>query len=111
MIFAAMPGFRGWARSAMRAAPLVRIERPAAGGPALRLFALRMEIADWLRRALPGREGAFAAAIVVGDRSGLDRPALDALRASNLAHLLAISGLHMGLLTARCSAQYGFSWR
>jgi competence protein ComEC len=87
-------GAVGYARS-----PLVRIEPAGGGGPALRLFALRMEIADWLRRALPGREGAFAAAIVVGDRSGLDRPALDALRASNLAHLLAISGLHMGLLT------------
>ena len=34
-----------------------------------------------------------------GDRSGVSQYALDALRASNTAHLLAISGLHMGLLT------------
>ncbi|MFC3117879.1 ComEC/Rec2 family competence protein [Jhaorihella thermophila] len=36
--------------------------------------------------------------MTTGDRSGIPREALDALRGSNLAHLLAISGLHMGLL-------------
>jgi len=36
---------------------------------------------------------------MVGDRSGMDRGAIDDLRRSNLSHLLAISGLHMGLLT------------
>jgi competence protein ComEC len=49
---------------------------------------------------VPGRAGAFAAAITTGDRSAIDAGTLEALRASNLAHLLAISGLHMGLLTA-----------
>jgi competence protein ComEC len=44
-------------------------------------------------------EGPFAAAIVTGDRADLDPELVDILRASNLAHLLAISGLHMGLLT------------
>ncbi|KKK80916.1 hypothetical protein LCGC14_2818710, partial [marine sediment metagenome] len=38
-------------------------------------------------------------AILTGDRSGMGRDTLQALRDSNLAHLLAISGLHMGLLT------------
>ncbi|HHB80801.1 MAG TPA: ComEC/Rec2 family competence protein, partial [Aliiroseovarius sp.] len=35
-----------------------------------------------------------------GDRSAMSRDTLAALRGSNLAHLLAISGLHMGLLTS-----------
>jgi competence protein ComEC len=48
---------------------------------------------------MPGRQGAFAAAIIAGDRSNIDPADAEALRASNLAHLLAISGLHMGLLT------------
>ena len=43
--------------------------------------------------------GGFAAAILTGDRSGVDVAHLEDLRNSNLAHLLAISGLHMGLLT------------
>ncbi|MEM1343162.1 MAG: ComEC/Rec2 family competence protein [Pseudomonadota bacterium] len=65
----------------------------------LALQRLRARVSDALRTALPGAEGAFAAAIVVGDRSAIDERDADALRAANLAHLLAISGLHMGLLT------------
>ena len=59
----------------------------------------RYRISRALREALHGRQGAFAAAIVVGDRSGIEEADAEALRASNLAHLLAISGLHMGILT------------
>lgn len=59
----------------------------------------RLKISGAVRTALPGRTGAFAAAITTGDRSGMDQATLKTLRASNLAHLLAISGLHMGLLT------------
>ena len=35
---------------------------------------------------------------MTGDRSAIERNHVIALRQSNLAHLLAISGLHMGLL-------------
>lgn len=63
------------------------------------LARLRADISDHLRTALPGRQGAFAAAIIVGDRSDIGDADQEALRASNLAHLLAISGLHMGILT------------
>ena len=42
-----------------------------------------------------------AVAITVGDRMYLDRDVQQTLRAANLSHLLAISGLHMGLLTSR----------
>ena len=65
----------------------------------IRIFSLRMILSRAITERLPGREGAFATAILTGDRSHIDPAALDALRASNLAHLLAISGLHMGLLT------------
>lgn len=60
---------------------------------------LRQRISNGFQEMLPGRKGAFAAAITTGDRSGMDQATLEALRASNLAHLLAISGLHMALLT------------
>ena len=65
----------------------------------IRIFRLRMNISAAIKSRLPAKEGAFATAILTGDRSAIDQTALDALRASNLAHLLAISGLHMGLLT------------
>jgi competence protein ComEC len=60
---------------------------------------LRMTISAHVQAALPGESGAFAAAVLTGDRSGVGRDTTQALRDSNLAHLLAISGLHMGLLT------------
>ncbi|MEM9048207.1 MAG: ComEC/Rec2 family competence protein [Pseudomonadota bacterium] len=65
----------------------------------LRLALWRAELSEALREALPGETGSFAAAILVGLRAGLPEEATEALRHSNLAHLLAISGLHMGLLT------------
>jgi competence protein ComEC len=65
---------------------------------AQRLFRTRMALAAHVRDRLPGQTGAFAAAIMTGDRSGLSQGTLEDMRLSNLAHLLAISGLHMGLL-------------
>jgi competence protein ComEC len=58
---------------------------------------------------MPGEAGAFAAAIAVGDRSEVPQQALQALRDSNLAHLLAISGLHMAMLcgAAFAALRYG----
>ncbi|WP_424934538.1 ComEC/Rec2 family competence protein [Amaricoccus macauensis] len=62
------------------------------------IFKTRIWLSRGIQRALPGRKGGFAAAILTGDRSGVNPGDLVALRQSNLAHLLAISGLHMGLL-------------
>ncbi|WP_422074314.1 ComEC/Rec2 family competence protein [Tranquillimonas rosea] len=59
----------------------------------------RAAISAAVRAVLPGEVGAFAAAITTGDRSGISTETVEELRLANLAHLLAISGLHMGLLT------------
>ncbi|MFS4579862.1 ComEC/Rec2 family competence protein [Phaeobacter sp. C3_T13_0] len=61
---------------------------------------LRQMLSSGIRVRMPDTTGGFAAAITTGDRSGIPQTALTALRASNLAHLLAISGLHMGLLAS-----------
>ncbi len=66
----------------------------------LSLARFRAEISEGLRIRLPGETGAIAAALIVGDRAGISPATTEALRESNLAHLLAISGLHMGLVTA-----------
>lgn len=79
--------------------PVLMLHPPAAGGPAQAITQLRMHISAGVQAAIPGEAGAFAAAILTGDRSGIGQDTLEALRGSNLAHLLAISGLHMGLLT------------
>ncbi len=79
--------------------PVLAYQPAGENAPGLAVYRVRMRISEAVRGALPGRAGAFAAAITTGDRSAIDQPTLAALRASNLAHLLAISGLHMGLLT------------
>ncbi len=79
--------------------PVLALAPPEEGAAGLRIHRLRMTISTWVQAAMPGEPGAFAAAIMTGDRSGMGRDTLDALRSSNLAHLLAISGLHMGLLS------------
>ncbi|MEL6467029.1 MAG: ComEC/Rec2 family competence protein [Pseudomonadota bacterium] len=63
------------------------------------VFHLRMSVSARVRDVLPDDVGGFAAAVTTGDRSGISQEALNDLRASNTAHLLAISGLHMGLLS------------
>ncbi|MDG4647552.1 ComEC/Rec2 family competence protein [Roseibacterium sp. SDUM158017] len=68
-------------------------------GRAAPLFHLRMRMSQAIRDQIPGQPGAFAAAVLTGDRSGLESGPVEDMRAANIAHLLAISGLHMGLLT------------
>ncbi len=63
----------------------------------LPIASLRARVSDYVRAALPERTGGVAAALVTGDRAHVSQQVTEALRASNLAHLLAISGLHMGL--------------
>lgn len=75
--------------------PVVMLATPDAG---FSIFRLRMRLADAIRTHLPGNSGAVAAAVMTGDRSAMSQDVLEDLRASNLAHLLAISGLHMGFL-------------
>lgn len=64
------------------------------------LTGFRKSISDRLKTALPGESGALASALLVGIRSGISDKTEQALRNSGLAHILAISGLHMALVTA-----------
>lgn len=59
---------------------------------------LRLQISQRIAEALPGMRGALISALLVGDRSKLERPVQSRLRDAGLAHLLAISGLHMALM-------------
>ncbi len=59
---------------------------------------IRGSISERIRQALPGESGGIAVALVTGDRSGLSRENIEILRVSGLAHVLAISGLHMSLV-------------
>ncbi len=79
--------------------PVLTLAPAKQGQAGLMVERIRRAISQGVQERMSGDAGAFAAAIMTGDRSGMRREVLGQLRASNLAHLLAISGLHMGLLT------------
>lgn len=78
----------------------VSMEKEAAKSgksPKLELRDLRERIAARIRSVLSGDAGGIAAALAVSDRRGITEATVEALRATGLAHILAISGLHMAL--------------
>jgi len=66
-----------------------------------RIDAIRAHIAERFDLALPpGRIRATAKALAIGDTRELDERAWDLFRATGTSHLIAISGLHVGLAAA-----------
>ena len=59
---------------------------------------LSLDILARIQSSASGDAAGIAAALIVGERTLLSWPAVEALRKSGLSHLLAISGLHMTLL-------------
>lgn len=51
-----------------------------------------------IRRMVPGDAGAFVAALITGDRHGLAPDTMEQIRNAGIAHLIAISGMHIGMV-------------
>lgn len=51
-----------------------------------------------IRNALPDETGGLVAALVTGDRSGISQTTRENFAKSGVAHILAISGLHLSLI-------------
>ncbi|TVQ35551.1 MAG: ComEC family competence protein [Geminicoccaceae bacterium] len=80
-----------------------------------RIAELRRWIASHVVRVVPGDAGAVAAAVMTGLRGDIPEHVWLAMQGSGLAHLLAISGLHVGLVagTAFLVVRFGiclFPW-
>jgi len=108
---------RRWARRGIHRSAVVREELLFPVGPEPRDVAARLERT---RRALAGsvdpedserRSGALLRALVVGDRTRLSPELRDAFRHSGTAHLLAVSGLHVGWIFVMASSVVGFVLR
>lgn len=72
-------------------------EDVGSGGWAIALGRFRQAVTARIRAGLDGEAGAVAAALLTGERGAIPKRTLAAMRDAGLAHLLAISGLHMGL--------------
>ncbi|MEE8245849.1 MAG: ComEC/Rec2 family competence protein [Alphaproteobacteria bacterium] len=73
-------------------------EGQGGGGFPAWMGARRQAVAVRVRAAIAGPPGAIAAALMTGKRGAIPKDVLEAVRDSGLAHLLAISGLHIGLV-------------
>ncbi|MCF4098549.1 ComEC/Rec2 family competence protein [Maritalea mediterranea] len=62
------------------------------------IFELRMGIAERFHRAMSAPNAAIARALIIGDQSAIAPALRDKIAVSGLAHLLAISGLHLSLV-------------
>ena len=83
-----------WAREA---------ELVATGGgarPAATLHRARTGLAAALQRSIPEPQAGLAQALLLGIRSELPQPVKESFRTAGMSHLLAISGLHVGIVMA-----------
>lgn len=92
-------GATGFAYGRARAVERGTISRWTVEGANAGLQRLRLSLAERFSEQLAGTAGALAATLLVGKRDGLSDEATEALRRAGLAHLLAISGMHMAMMT------------
>jgi competence protein ComEC len=59
---------------------------------------VRAGLSDILRARLPSSVASLATALITGDKSGISLKTREDFTRSGLSHMLAISGLHMGLI-------------
>lgn len=68
--------------------------------PASQIAALRTRIGSFIDANLVGEQRAEMRALVIGDRGGIGRALRERFALTGLAHMLVISGLHLGFLAA-----------
>ncbi len=83
-------------------------ERDLIARIAIRVDAIRRSISVYIHDLLGDVSGGMATAMITGERSFLSLEDQDTLRSVGLAHLLAISGLHMGLAAGVFFALFRF---
>jgi competence protein ComEC len=86
----------GGGGTALGAAEL--IDEAAPSGLSRRVRALRDLVGARIMAALPGANGAIAATLLTGNTAAIPEPDRAAFRDSGLAHLLAVAGLHVGIV-------------
>jgi predicted membrane metal-binding protein len=90
--------FNGHGGSGYALGPVERVAAAASSGPLRLVQQLRETIARRVTAVVPGPAGAISVTLLTGVTTGIPPPDHDAFRASGLAHLLAVAGLHIGIV-------------
>ncbi len=73
---------------------------------------LRQQVREQIFAAVPGRaQAGLLAALVVGDQRAIERANWDVFRATGVAHLMSISGLHITMFAWAAALAVGWLWR
>ncbi|MDW7651167.1 MAG: DNA internalization-related competence protein ComEC/Rec2 [Bacillota bacterium] len=83
-----------------RSAHVETLEGKGGSAPAGLIHRARTKAATAIRDALPSAEAGLAQGILLGDRRGMEDETIDAYQVLGIAHLLAVSGLHVGFVAA-----------
>ncbi len=59
---------------------------------------IRGPLRRWIQNTLPHPENSLLQALILGEKQGIAPPLREAFQAAGLAHVLAVSGLHVGLV-------------
>src|SRR6185437_8078088 len=78
--------------------PAHRTGEATAGGWREWLLRVRAEMTRRIGAVLPGSTGGIASALITGKRGTIAEDVKEAFRETGLSHLLAIAGLHLGLV-------------
>lgn len=74
-------------------------------------FTLDTDASDAAQRLHASRAAGVVAALVTGDQRAIDRSDWDVFRATGVAHLMSISGLHITLFASITRLLVGWLWR
>ena len=90
-----------WARD------VVSVSTGGGSKPAAALHGVRTALASVIQRSVPEPEGGLAQALLLGVRSELPHSVKESFRTAGMSHLLAISGLHVGVVMGLLLAATG----
>ena len=90
--------FAGQGGSARALGDVVVLDAASAGGVARWWQGVRERVGDRIRAGLPGAVGAIAATLLTGEQAAIPPADRAAFRDAGLAHLLAVAGLHIGIV-------------
>lgn len=98
--FAAVAWFQGIGATGRALGPVTIIGPAERSGFWQWVMARRAALSAHIRNRLDGGAGGVAASLATGDQGGIPDADAEAMRASGLAHLLSISGLHVTAVIA-----------
>ncbi len=94
----------GFVRSPVLIQPVSQLPAGTIQQPKHALERVRFHVGQRLDEALPEASGALYRALLIGDRSHIEDELYETLKRAGILHILAISGMHLGLLAILSSA-------